>query len=61
MKINSIRRAIRFAGLVLPLSWMPGSALGQTANAQSYGVAVSTALVNQKNAVSRLAGGWWTG
>jgi len=50
MKIDSIRRAVRFVGLVLPLTWT-GSALGQMqagANAQSYGVAVSTATVNQK-------------
>jgi hypothetical protein len=50
MKTDSIRRAVRFVGLVLPLTWT-GSALGQMpagANAQSYGVAVTTATVNQK-------------
>jgi len=49
MRIDSMRWAVRFVGLVLPLTWT-GSALGQTpgANAQSYGVAVTTATVNQK-------------
>jgi hypothetical protein len=43
MKIDSIRRAIRLAGLVLPLTWVPGSVAGQ-----SFGVGVTTATVNQK-------------
>jgi hypothetical protein len=43
MKIDKIRRAIRFAGLVLPLTWAPGSVEGQ-----SFGVGVTTATVNQK-------------
>ena len=51
MKIDSIRRAIRFAGLVLPLTWAPGSMEGQmraAAQAESFGVGVTTATVNQK-------------
>ncbi len=50
MKIDSIRRAIRFAGFVLPLTWAPGSMAGQmrAAQAQSFGVGVTTATVNQK-------------
>ena len=50
MKIDSIRQAIRFAGLVLPLTWAPGSLAGQmrAAQAQSFGVGVTTATVNQK-------------
>ncbi len=50
MKIDSIRRAIRFAGLVLPLTWAPGSMAGQmrAAQAQSFGVGVTTATVNQQ-------------
>src|SRR2546422_4749638 len=50
MNIDSIRRAIRFAGLVLPLTWAPGSMAGQmrAAQAQSFGDGVPTATVNQK-------------
>src|SRR5207302_4689402 len=51
MKIDSIRRAVRSVGLILPLTWS-GSALGQMqagANAQSYGVAITTATLNQKS------------
>ena len=50
MSIDSIRRAIRFAGLVLPLTWAPGSMAGQmrAAQAQSFGVGVTTATVNQQ-------------
>src|SRR2546426_4832592 len=50
MKIDSIRQAIRFAGLVLLLTWAPGSLAGQmrAAQAQSFGVGVTTATVNQK-------------
>ena len=50
MKIDSIRRAIRFAGFVLPLIWAPGSMAGQmrAAQAESFGVGVTTATVNQK-------------
>jgi len=50
MNIDSIRRAIRFAGLVLPLTWAPGSMAGQmrAAQAQSFGVGVTTATVNQQ-------------
>jgi len=50
MKIDSIRWAIRFAGLVLPLTWAPGFLAGQmrAAQAESFGVGVTTATVNQK-------------
>ncbi len=50
MNIDSLRRAIRFAGLVLPLTWAPGSMAGQmrAAQAQSFGVGVTTATVNQQ-------------
>ena len=50
MKIEIIRRAIRIVGLVLPLTWVPGSVEGQmrAATAESYGIAVSTATINQK-------------
>ena len=50
MKIEIIRRAIRIVGLVLPLTWVPGSVQGQmrAATAESYGIAVSTATINQK-------------
>ena len=50
MNIDSIRRAIRFAGLVLPLTWAPGSMAGQmrAAQAQSFGVGVTTATLNQQ-------------
>ena len=50
MKIEIIRRAIRFVGLVLPLTWVPGSVEGQmrAATAESFGIAVSTATINQK-------------
>ena len=47
MKIANIRRAIRFVGLVLPLSWWPGSLAAQGAQASAFGVAVRTATINQ--------------
>src|SRR5207237_10118192 len=45
-----IRRAIRIVGLVLPLTWVPGSVQGQmrAATSGSFGIAVSTATINQK-------------
>ncbi len=49
MKTESIRRAVRFVGLVLPLTWAPRALVAQgTATGQSYGVGVTTATVNQK-------------
>jgi len=58
MKIDSIRRAVRFLGLVLPLTWAPRAALAQgTATGQSYGVGVTTALVNQMVAQAVLPAG----
>jgi hypothetical protein len=58
MKTDSIRRAVRFLGLVLPLTWAPRAALAQgTATGQSYGVGVATALVNQKVAQAVLPAG----
>ncbi|HEY3279121.1 MAG TPA: choice-of-anchor P family protein [Gemmatimonadales bacterium] len=60
MKIDTMRRAIRLVGLVLPMTWMPRSALGQmrvAANAESYGVAVSTPTVNQKTPYAVLPAG----
>jgi hypothetical protein len=58
MKTDSIRRAVRFLGLVLPLTWAPRAALAQgTATGQSYGVGVTTALVNQKVAQAVLPAG----
>ena len=46
MKTDSIRRAVRFVGLALPLTWAPLVAQG-TATGRSYGVGVTTATVNQ--------------
>lgn len=59
MKILSIRRVVRLAGLILPLAWVPGAALAQAPSAQSYGVAVSTATVSQTiaSAVAPAEGG----
>src|SRR5260370_1200180 len=59
MKIDSIRRAIRLAGLVLPLTWAPGSMAGQmrAAQAESFRVGVSTATVNQKAPSAALPAG----
>ncbi len=58
MKNDSIRRAVRFLGLVLPLTWAPRAALAQgTATAQSYGVGVATATVNQTVASAVLPAG----
>jgi len=58
MKTDSIRRAVRFLGLVLPLTWAPRAAVAQgTATGQSYGVGVTTALVNQKVAQAVLPAG----
>jgi len=58
MKTDSIRRAVRFLGLVLPLTWAPRAALAQgTATAQSYGVGVATATVNQTVASAVLPAG----
>ena len=48
MKNDSIRRAVRFVGLVLPLTWAPRAVMAQgTATCSSYGVGVTTATVNQ--------------
>src|SRR3989454_6289869 len=47
MKIDRIRWAIRFAGLVLPMTWSPGSLAAQGASASAFGVAVRTATINQ--------------
>ncbi len=60
MKIESIRAAVRFAGLVLPFTWTSGSFAAQmraTAQASSYGVSVSTATVNQKSPSAVLPAG----
>ena len=51
MKIQNLGRGLRFAAMVLPLTWFARPAFGQaqrTATAQAFGVSVSTALVNQK-------------
>lgn len=40
---------IRFAGLVLLLTWIPFGLQGQSARAQSFGVSVRTATINQKS------------
>jgi hypothetical protein len=50
MNIDSTRRAIRLAALILSLTWMPSLVEGQTANAESFGVAVRTATINQQSA-----------
>jgi len=49
MRSDTMRRAIRLVGLVLPLSWIATTAAGQmrAANAQAFGVAVNTPTVNQ--------------
>src|SRR2546425_12736304 len=60
MNNESIRAAIRFAGLVLPLMWTSGSLAAQmraTAQASSYGVSVSTATINQKSPAAVLPAG----
>src|SRR2546426_11364524 len=60
MNNESIRAAIRFAGLVLPFTWTSGSFAAQmraTAQASSYGVSVSTATVNQKSPSAVLPAG----
>jgi hypothetical protein len=50
MNIDSTRRAIRLAALILSLTWIPSLVQGQTAKAESFGIAVSTAIINQKSA-----------
>jgi hypothetical protein len=58
MKTDSIRRAVRFLGLVLPLTWAPRAAPAQgTATGRSYGVGVTTATVNQQVASAVLPAG----
>lgn len=50
MKIENFGRVFRFAAMLLPLAALARPALGQsqrTATAQSFGVSVSTPLVNQ--------------
>lgn len=47
MNSDSIRRMVRFAGLILPLTWIPGPLPGQMVKAESFGVFVSTATVKQ--------------
>lgn len=51
MKTDTLRRAIRLVGLVLPMSWAASAVAGQmqaAAMAESFGVSVSTSTVNQK-------------
>ena len=57
MNVSSIRRAIQLTGVVLPLMWA-GSLASQmrAAQAESYGVWVSTATVNQKTPTAVLPG-----
>jgi hypothetical protein len=50
MNIDSTRRAIRLAALILSLTWIPSLVEGQTAKAESFGIAVSTATINQQSA-----------
>jgi hypothetical protein len=50
MNIDSTRLAIRSAALILSLTWIPTLVEGQTANAESFGIAVSTAIIDQKSA-----------
>jgi len=60
MKNESIRAAIRFAGLVLPLTWTSGSLAAQmqaTPRASAYGVSVSTPAVNQTSPAAVLPAG----
>src|SRR5207253_4323420 len=60
MKNQSIRAAIRFARLVLPLTWTwgpPAAQMQATAQASSYGVSISTATVNQKSPAAVLPAG----
>jgi len=58
MKTDSIRRAVRFMGLVLPLTWAPRAVMAQgTATGRSYGVGVTTATVDQKVASAVLPAG----
>jgi hypothetical protein len=49
MKIGTIRRALGVVSLVLPIAWTlaPVAGQAQTAKAESYGVAVRTATINQ--------------
>jgi hypothetical protein len=58
MKTDGIRRAVRFVGLVLPLTWAPRAVVAQgTATGRSYGVGVTTAGVNQQVASAILPAG----
>jgi hypothetical protein len=50
MNNDSTRRTIRLAALILSLTWIPSLVQGQTAKAESFGIAVSTAIINQKSA-----------
>lgn len=51
MKSGTIRRALGLVSVVLPIAWTldPVAGQAQTARAESYGVAVRTATVNQKS------------
>ncbi len=60
MKIESIRAAVRFAGLVLPFMWTSGSLAAQmrlSGQASSYGVSIVTATVNQTSPAAVLPAG----
>ena len=51
MKVQNIGRVLRFAAVILPLSWLAQPASGQsqrTATAKAFGVSVNTPLVNQQ-------------
>jgi hypothetical protein len=56
MKKHSMRRAMRSAMLILPLTWTPSLALGQSQStrAESFGVSVRTATINQTSTAAVL-------
>ena len=60
MNIDNFRRAIRIAGLVLPMTWTAGSLEGQmspSAQAQSFGVSVRTPTISQTSPYAVLPAG----
>src|SRR3989442_15636754 len=60
MTFANLRRAIRIAGLVLPMTWTAGSLEGQmspSAQAQSFGVSVRTPTISQTSPYAVLPAG----
>lgn len=51
MRVDTLRKAIRLTGLILPMTWLASSAQAQmraVSRAEAFGISVSTPTTNQK-------------